>query len=175
LSRKNNKVVISGSIDADVVEALTKHCEANPRLSRSAVMTQALRQLLFPEHQEERERVLTENLDRLWWHQHNQADRVNRELRTIEEMLALFVRTFYNHTPQVPDNHRDAAATSGEKRFSQFLEALAANLGPGKSVLERMPEPAVVPPDDDAASPTPVSQPAGGNPDEMEFSDEDHD
>lgn len=172
MSRKTNKVVISGSIDADVVEALTKHCEANPRLSRSAVMTQALRQLLFPEHQEERERVLTENLDRLWWHQHNQADRMNRDLRTIEEMLALFVRTFYNHTPQVPENQRDAAAVSGEKRFSQFLEVLAANLGPGKSALERMPTPGIVPapgsnPETDPESPD-SSLPG------VETTDEDH-
>lgn len=143
-----HKILVSGSIDPDVFDALEQHCRAHPSRSRSAVITQALRQLLSPEYQEERERVLTANLDRLYWHQHNQAGHTKHELRTIKEMVALLVRTFYNHTPEVPEGQRQAAAANGEKRFNQFIEALAAQVGPGPSLLERMPEPATVRPED---------------------------
>ncbi len=143
-----HKVLVSGSIDPDVFEALERHCRAHPSRSRSAVITQALRQLLSPDHQEERERVLTANLDKLYWHQHNQAGHVRQELRAIKEMVALLARTFYNHTPEIPEGQRQAAAISGEKRFNQFLEALAAQIEPGQSALEGMPEPAVVTADD---------------------------
>lgn len=155
-SSGKHKVLVSGSIDPDVFEALERHCRAHPSRSRSAVITQALRQLLSPDHQEERERVLTANLDRLYWHQHNQAGHARQELRTIKEMVALLVRTFYNHTPEIPEGQRQPAAASGEKRFNQFLDVLAAQIAPGQSALERMPEPAVVTaadvldPDDDA-------------------------
>jgi len=143
-----HKVLVSGSIDPDVFEALERHCRAHPSRSRSAVITQALRQLLSPDYQEERERVISENLDRLYWHQHNQALHARQELRTLKEMLALLVRTFYNHTPEIPEGQRQAAAASGEKRFNQFLDALAAQVGPGPSALERMPKPAIVRPED---------------------------
>ena len=141
---EKNKVLVSGSIDPDVFEALQTHCRANPRQSRSRVISDALRRRLFPEHQEERERVLTANLDRLYWHQHNHADRVARDLRTVQEMLALFVRTFYIHIPEPPADAREAAAVRGEQRLNRFLQRLAEQVGPGKSALERMPEPAVV-------------------------------
>ena len=98
--------MLSGTWDPDVFEALARYCAAHPRQSRSAVLTWALRQLLLPEYQEERERVLAENLDRMYWHAHNHAERVNRDLRVLTEMLALGVRTFYNHTPAVPEGMR---------------------------------------------------------------------
>lgn len=142
MSKEPHKVRLTGTIDPDVSQALEDFCRSHPKLSRSAVMAQSLRQFLIPEHQEERERVLTENLDRLYWHQHNQADRVKQELRTIKEMLALFVRTFYNHTPAVPEDQREAAAIQGQTRFTRFLEAVAENVGPGKSTLDQMPTPA---------------------------------
>ena len=143
---KDHKVLVSGSIDPDVFELLQAHCRAHPRLSRSAVMSRALRQLLSPEHQEERERVLTDNLDRLYWRLHNHADRVDGDLRLVKEMLTLFVRTFYNHVPELPPEVREAAAMQGERRLRRFMEVLAENVGTGKSRLERMPEEA--PPED---------------------------
>lgn len=142
MSKQRNTVRLTGTIEADVHAALEAHCQSHPEISRSSVMAHALRRFLFPEYQEERERVLTANLDRLYWHQHNHADRVDRELRVTREMLAMLVRTFYNHTPEVPVDQRQAAKISGETRFERFLKALAENTGPGKSALERMPEPA---------------------------------
>lgn len=151
IDKDPNKVRLTGSIEPDVADALEAFCRNHPKLSRSAVMAQALRRFLFPDYQEERERVLTENLDRLYWRQSRHAERVDRELRVIREMLALFVRTFYNHTPEVPPSERSAAAIKGEQRFSRFQKVLAEHLGPGKSALEQMPEEAVVTAEDAVA------------------------
>lgn len=138
---KANKVLLSGSIDPDVYAALQSHCSRHPQGSRSAVVSRALRQYLLPDYQEERERVLAANLDRLWWHQHHLADRLDRELRLVREMLALLVRTYYIHTPEVPEVDRQAAVLSGEKRFNRFLAKVAEQAGPGKSALEQTPQP----------------------------------
>lgn len=140
---KASKVLLSGSIDPDVYAALQAHCQRHPQVSRSAVVSRALRQYLLPDYQEERERVLAANLDRLWWHQHNLADRLDRDLVTIREMLAMLVRTFYIHTPEVPESQREGAILSGEQRFNRFLVVVAEHLGPGKSALQRMPESAI--------------------------------
>lgn len=156
---KANKVLLSGSIDPDVYEALQTHCRRRPQLSRSAVVSRALRQYLLPDYQEERERVLAANLDRLWWHQHHLADRLDRDLRLVREMLALLVRTYYIHTPEIPEADRQAAVLSGEKRFSRFLAKVAEQAGPGKSALEQMPQP-------DDSSPLPdgnTSMPRSGD------------
>lgn len=158
MSKQQNTVRLTGTIEEDVHEALEAHCRSHPEVSRSSVMARALRRFLFPEHQEERERMLTENFDRLYWHQHNHADRVDRELRMVREMLALFVRTFYNHTAEIPPGERRAAKLSGEVRFDRFLKALAENVGPGKSALERMPEPGIVTPEE---APDPGEEGAG--------------
>lgn len=147
---KANKVLLSGSIDPDVYEALQTHCRRRPQVSRSAVVSRALRQYLLPDYQEERERVLAANLDRLWWHQHHLADRLDRELRLVREMLALLVRTYYIHTPEIPEADRQAAVLSGEKRFSRFLAKVAEQAGPGKSALEQMPQPESLSPLDSA-------------------------
>jgi hypothetical protein len=155
MPNKPSKVMLSGTIDPDVFESLARYCAAHPQQSRSQVLTRALRQLLLPDFQEERERVLAENLDRLYWHQHNHAERVDRDLRVLTEMVALGIRTFYNHTPAMPEGMRAAAAADGEARFARFLEVVAEHVGPGRSALERMPEPAVATgavagPDEDA-------------------------
>jgi hypothetical protein len=142
--RPKNKILVSGTIDPEVFQALCRYCQVNPSQSRSAIMSLALRQFLSPEHQEERQRVVAENLDRLYWHAQNHAKRMNQELRVIREMLALFVRTFYNHTPGVPEDRRDAAAADGQARFVRFLEILAEHAGDGPSALELMPELTVV-------------------------------
>ena len=141
---KASKVLLSGSIDPDVYEALQAHCRRRPHMSRSAVVSRALRQYLLPDYQEERERVLAANLDRLWWHQHNLADRLDRDIATTREMLAMLVRTFYIHVPEVPESQREGAILSGEQRFNRFLAVVAEHLGPGKSSLQRMPEPEIV-------------------------------
>ncbi len=145
--KTKNKVLVSGTIDPEVFESLTRYCQAHPNRSRSQVMSLALSQFFSPEQQDQRQRVVAQNLDRLYWHVHNHSKRMSQELRVIREMLALFVRTFYNHMPDVPEEHREAAAADGQLRFAHFLEILAEHAGSGPSALELMPEPAVAAPE----------------------------
>lgn len=139
MSRTEQKVPVSASLDVDVFAALERHCRAHPQASRSQVMNRALRQFLLPDYQEERQRVLAETLDRLCWQEHNHAKLLAQDLRKLHQMVALFVRTFYNHTPEVPLSERESAAAGGERRFRQFLQVLSETTGAELSPLQLMP------------------------------------
>jgi hypothetical protein len=62
------------------------------------------------------------------------------EHQVLKEMLGLAVLAFFNHTPPVPDADRKAAHLSGNVRFQQFLDAVAANLRRGRSILAELPD-----------------------------------
>ncbi len=62
--------------------------------------------------------------------------KVVAEIAFLEEALGLFVRTFLNHTPAVPESERAAASLSGQVRFLKFLELLHRNLKQGITILE---------------------------------------
>jgi hypothetical protein len=62
------------------------------------------------------------------------------ENQVLKEMLGLAVLAFFNHTPPVPDADRKAAHLSGNVRFQKFLDAVAANLRRGRSVLAELPD-----------------------------------
>lgn len=135
---KANKVPISGRIDPDLMRSLDRFCELHKK-SRSEVMTAALRFFVTPEYQEEREKVITETLDRLYWTTHRLDRRLKRETHILKEMLGLFVRAFYNHTPRIADPLQEEFKALGKQRFEAFMEVLAAHVQPGQSMLEQLP------------------------------------
>jgi hypothetical protein len=61
--------------------------------------------------------------------------------QVLKEMLGLTVLSFFNHTPAVPSADKKAALLDGKARFNRFLDALAANLRGGKSILADLPIP----------------------------------
>jgi hypothetical protein len=64
---------------------------------------------------------------------------VSFELRVLKEMLGLGMRSFFNHTPAVPEPEKSAALLSGKLRFAKYLDLLARNLHGGDSVLGDVP------------------------------------
>jgi len=132
------KEKISGRVDPDLLAAVDRYCQASGQ-TRSDVLAQGLRWVVTPEHQEERERVVAETLDRIAW-QLTRLDRhARRELNVLEEMLGLFVRAYYNHTPRIPDPSLMEFRAAGKERFDAFMQILAENVGPGQSMLEQAP------------------------------------
>jgi hypothetical protein len=59
--------------------------------------------------------------------------------QVLKEMVGLMVLSFFNHTPALPEKDRKAALYSGKARFNKFLDALAANLRAGESILNDLP------------------------------------
>jgi hypothetical protein len=98
-----------------------------------------LRWVVSPEHQEQRERVVAETLDRLTWQLARLDRHARRELNVLEEMLGLFVRAYYNHTPRIPEPSLQEFRAAGKERFDAFMQVLAENVGPGSSMLEQVP------------------------------------
>lgn len=133
-----HKVHVTARIGPDTADALQKYCVAHHQ-NRSQVIDQAVRAWIFPEHHEERQMVIHENLNQLIWQQRRQDQMIERQFEIVKEMFGLFVRQFYFYTPQMPEPQRKAAAASGSQRYARFLEYVANNLKSGASVLEEAP------------------------------------
>lgn len=61
--------------------------------------------------------------------------------QVLKEMVGLMVQSFFNHTPAIPEKDKKAALHSGKARFNRFLDALAANLRAGQSIMNDLPAP----------------------------------
>jgi hypothetical protein len=74
------------------------------------------------------------------------------ELQVLKELIGLGMRSFFNHTPPVPETGKAAALLSGKQRFQRYLDLVASNLRGGDSVLADvpLPEPAEAPADAEA-------------------------
>ena len=109
------------------------------RSSLGSVVVDAARQALMPEYREKQEQILLKAMDRCF----NRLVKMHEDQRTqhelVREMLAMFVRTFFRHTPAVKPDQREAATASAARRFEVFLDALARNRRNRMSVID--PEP----------------------------------
>jgi hypothetical protein len=110
------------------------------RSSLGSVVVDAARQTLMPEYGEKQEQTLLKAMDRCF----NRLVKMHEDQQTqhelAREMLAMFVRTFFRHTPAVKLEHREAATASAARRFEAFLDALAANRRNRLSVMDPAPK-----------------------------------
>jgi hypothetical protein len=124
----------------DALLKVVKAQAAQARSSLGSVVVDAARQALMPEYREKQEQTLLKAIDRCF----NRLVKLHEDQQTqhelVREMLAMFVRTFFRHTPTVKPEHRDVAAASAAKRFEAFLDALAANLRNRLSVMDPAPK-----------------------------------
>jgi hypothetical protein len=109
------------------------------RSSLGSVVVDAARQALMPEYREKQEQVLLKAMDRFF----NRLVKMHEDQQTqhelVREMLAMFVRTFFRHTPAVKPEHREASTASAANRFEVFLDALATNRRNRRSVMDPAP------------------------------------
>ena len=61
---------------------------------------------------------------------------LGRELATVRELLAILVRIYLNHTPELPESQHDPASISGRLRFARVRELLQRNVDEGISILD---------------------------------------
>ncbi len=109
------------------------------RSSLGSVVVDAARQALMPEYREKQEQTLLKAIDRCF----NRMVKMHEDQQTqhelVREMLAMFVRTFFRHTPAVKPEIREAATASAARRFEVFLDALATNRRNNMSVMDPSP------------------------------------
>lgn len=125
-------------LEPDVADALLVYWKRTNK-GKSTIINDAVRAILMPPVDSDVTVELRKSIDRLT-HQFQKHDKQNHnELDLIKEMLAVFVRTYLNHTPEVPREHRAAAGASGRQRFERYLALLIDSLRPGRSILESAP------------------------------------
>ena len=109
------------------------------RSSLGSVVVDAARQALMPEYREKQEQTLLKAMDRCF----NRLVKMHEDQQTqhelVREMLAMFVCTFFRHTPAVKPEHKDTAWASAANRFEVFLDALATNRRNRRSVMDPAP------------------------------------
>lgn len=151
--RGTNKV--SAYLEDKVLEALQAY-SARSNKSMSMVVNDAVKAALMTppagQGNGDIQEIIEATRDQL-----AQRDQDQREaLRLVQEMLGLFVRTFLNHTPQLPASKRTEAAAEGRRRYGRFLGVVQESLESGRSVLEE-----------------PIGSPAGTPNNEVVFNEED--
>jgi hypothetical protein len=116
------------------------------RVSISETLAQAATEALLASGRHESEAKTLQAVERVF----HLIQRIDRRRgfddQVLKEMLGLAVLSFFNHTPAVPTADKKAALLDGKARFHRFLDALAANLRGGKSILADLP----IPEDDSA-------------------------
>jgi uncharacterized protein (DUF1778 family) len=123
-------------------DELLKVIRAQASLTRSSlgsVVVDAARQALMPEYREKQEQMLLKAMDRCF----NRLVKVHEDQQSqhelVREMLAMFIRTFFRHTPSVKPEYKDKAWASAAQRFEVFLDALATNRRNRRSVMDPAP------------------------------------
>ena len=108
-------------------------------VSLSAAVAEAAKESLLSTYRGQREAEILKAVDRNFHKVGRLEQRLWLEIRLLKEMVGLGMRSFFNHTPAVPESEKAAALLSGKARFHRYLDLLAENLRGGESVLHDVP------------------------------------
>ena len=78
--------------------------------------------------------LLLRRLDRLG----RALERIHQDLELLCESFAVFVRLWFAHTPNIPEDGRRAARASAESRYKQFVEHVSEQYSGGRRVPRRL-------------------------------------
>lgn len=129
------KARLSVYLDPQLSKELADYA-SHRRASMSLVAEAAIASFLSPDSAERQEAVLARRLDRI----SRQLERLERDTGIGIETLALFVRFWLSATPQIPEDHQDAAQAKGRQRYERFVEALGRRRSQGKKFIEEVSE-----------------------------------
>jgi predicted transcriptional regulator len=102
---------------------------SKPGTSKSAIISDALREYLNRRATREVDDLLKHRLDRI----SNQLGRIERDATVLLETLSLFVRYQLTVTAPLPEADKAAQAV-GRERFRRFVDQVARQLATGRSI-----------------------------------------
>lgn len=102
---------------------------SKPGTSKSAIISDALREYLNRRATREVDDLLKHRLDRL----SNQLGRIERDATVLLETLSLFVRYQLTVTAPLPEADKAAQAV-GRERFRRFVDQVGRQLATGRSI-----------------------------------------
>jgi hypothetical protein len=128
---RNERVRLQPYVDAPLARQLAAYSAAMGTTT-SFVVQAALRQYL---DRTDDKTLLLGQLARL----RRACDRTQRDLEIHMEAFAVYVKLWFAHTPQIPDNAKDSARREAESRFVQFQEYLVEQFQGGCRFVDDLP------------------------------------
>lgn len=125
----------------DEVYRAARETSARRRVPLAVIVAEAAAQALLPPPEASPETNLVHLSKRLLSRMETLERSLGRELFATRELLAQFVRAYFNHTPAIPDSERAAASLSGRLRFVRLAEQVNLNAGQGISILNELEAP----------------------------------
>ena len=102
--------------------------------SESSIVLEALKARL--ERGEATNAVIEESARRQISRVDARLEKVIGEGLILKEIVLLFIRVWLEHNPPIDESLEESAAASAEARFERFLDFVAQQLSPGKSLSE---------------------------------------
>jgi hypothetical protein len=118
-------------VDPDLADRVDRFCGAMG-LSESALVKSALDQYLDGTGDAA---LLLRRLDRLG----RAAARSQRDLELLSEAFAVFIRLWFAHTPNIPEDAKRGARMNAESRYQQFVQHVAEQFSGGRRFLDDLP------------------------------------
>jgi hypothetical protein len=142
---KEHRVQITVWLEPHVLQAAQQRA-GDMKVSLSATIAEAAKESLLSSYRSEREQEILKAVERNLHALRRMEQRLGLELQILKEMAGMGMRSFFNHTPPIPQTSQAAALLSGKERFHRYLDALAKNLRAGDSVLGDVPLPELAEP-----------------------------
>ena len=133
-----HRVQVTVFLEAQVHQAAKKRA-TDMKLSLSATVADAAKESLLSSYRSEREQEILKAAERNFYAVKRMEQRFRLELAVLKELVGLGMRSFFNHTPPVPEPNKAAALLSGKQRFGRYLDLVASNLRGGHTVLGDIP------------------------------------
>lgn len=96
-----------------------------------SIIEAALREFLGKTEHEE---ILLKNMDRI----SRQLDIMRREQKAMLEIMSSFIRVYLTHESEIPDHDKTTAELKGARRFSRFMDLVAAELDKNKPFFDEL-------------------------------------
>ncbi len=131
----DKKKRLSVYLDPELKRLLADFADRREK-SESLVAAAAIASFLSPDADERQEAAIAKRLDRI----DRTIQRLERDIGIANEAFAIFMRSWLDSTPPLPDAARAAARAKGGERYDKFLEALGRRLARGPRLRLEVPE-----------------------------------
>ncbi len=128
---RTERVRLQPYVDAPLAKQLAVYGAATG-MTTSSVVQAALRQYL---DRTDDKILLLRRINQLG----RACDRTQRDLEIHMEAFAIYVKVWFAHNPQIPDNAKDSARREAESRFAQFQEYLVEQFQGGRRFVDDLP------------------------------------
>jgi hypothetical protein len=119
-------------VDGELGRRLDQFCAATD-VTESAVVAAAIREYLDGTSDAT---LVLRRLDRLG----RALARNQRDVELLSEAFAVFVRLWFAHTPNIPEESKGSARASAESRYKRFAEHVAEQFSGGRRFLDDLPQ-----------------------------------